>query len=222
LLIDADMRRPRLHHVFSVANEYGLSNLLAERAPLDSARLENACLATEVAGLHILTSGSSRSHASTLVHSPRLPELIALAREIFDMVIIDTPPMVNIADARVLGRLGDALILVVRSGVTTRDAAQLARTRFAEDGTAVLGTILNFWNPKTPGYSYYKYYYAGYYHYYGSGNGNGHGNGDSSGDGGGPIPTPGSGERPDRPTIPGPWKPGFVFRRQLGDGQVTQ
>src|SRR5207248_2446585 len=77
-----------------------------------------------------------------------------------------------------------ALILVVRSGVTSRDAALLAKSRFAEDGIPLLGTILNFWNPKTPGYSYYRYYYAGYYHYYGEGNdkdggerGNGRGNG---------------------------------------------
>src|SRR5262249_47559709 len=102
-------------------------------------------------------------------------ELIALARELFDMVIVDTPPMANIADARVLARHGDALILVVRSGSTTRDAAQLAQAQFVEDGTAMLGTILNFWNPKTPGYGYYKYYYAGYYHYYGNGGGPGKG-----------------------------------------------
>jgi hypothetical protein len=138
----------------------------------------------------VLTSGSSRSHASSLIHSPHLAELVSLAREKFDTVIIDTPPMVNIADARMLARLGDALILVVRSGSTTRDAAQLAKTRFLEDGTPVLGTILNFWNPKTPGYAYYKYYYAGYYHYYGQGgkddgNGNGNGNGNGDDDGGG-------------------------------------
>ena len=75
--------------------------------------------------------------------------------------------MANIADARVIGRYADALTLVVRSGVTSRDAALLARSRFADDGIPILGTILNFWNPATPGYSYYKYYYAGYQHYYG-------------------------------------------------------
>src|SRR5262249_13514790 len=114
LVIDADMRRPRLHHVFSVDNQDGLSNLLTEKTPLDAARVATACVPTEVNGLYILPSGSSRSHASSLVHSPRLADLIALVRQQFDMVIIDTPPMVNIADARVLARFGDALILVVR------------------------------------------------------------------------------------------------------------
>jgi succinoglycan biosynthesis transport protein ExoP len=188
LVIDADMRRPRMHSVFKVENKLGLSNLLMEQEPLTAAQFDAACAAPQVSRLFVLPSGSSRTHASSLLHSDRLPELLQLAREQFDTVIIDTPPMVNISDARMVARLGDALILVVRSGATTRDAAQLAKTRFAEDGTAMLGTILNFWNPKTPGYSYYKYYYAGYYHYYGQngegGKGDG-GNADGDGDGSG-------------------------------------
>jgi capsular exopolysaccharide synthesis family protein len=176
LLIDGDMRRPRLHSVFGIDNDHGLSDVLLERSPLDLRKLEGACATTPVPGLYVLPSGGSRRSASSLLHSSRLGELLRLAREKFDTVIVDTPPMVNIADARVIGRFGDALILVVRSGVTTRDAALLAKSRFAEDGIHVLGTILNFWNPKTPGYAYYRYYYSGYYHYYGNGNGNGDGN----------------------------------------------
>jgi len=182
LLIDGDMRRPRLHSVFDVENGEGLSDLLIDKSALNVEKLEAACTRTSVPGLSIMTSGRSRTHASSLVHSPRLAEVVALARGKFDTVIIDTPPMINIADARIIARLGDALILIVRSGSTTRDAALLAKSRFAEDGTPVLGTILNFWNPKTPGYSYYKYYYAGYYAYYGDGSGKNDGNDDASGD----------------------------------------
>jgi polysaccharide biosynthesis transport protein len=171
LLIDGDMRRPRLHSVFGVSNETGLSDLLLEKNALDAGKLEAACAPTAVPGLYVLPSGGSRRSASSLLHSDRLPEVLVLAREKFDTVIIDTPPMVNIADARVIARFGDGLVLVVRSGQTTRDAALLAKSRFAEDGTPILGTILNFWNPKTPGYGYYRYYYAGYYHYYGGGEG---------------------------------------------------
>jgi capsular exopolysaccharide synthesis family protein len=222
LVIDADMRRPRLHDIFQVENHLGLSNLLLERAPLEAARLDAACAPTQVPGLYLLPSGSSRAHASTLLHSERLPELLTLARERFDTVIIDTPPMVNIADARVLARLADALILVVRSGVTTRDAAQLATTRFAEDGTPVLGTILNFWNAKTPGYSYYKSYYAGYYHYYGDGNNNGKGNGNGNGNGnGGGGHVAGEGVDADRPVESPLWKP-LDLRPQLGNTRATR
>jgi polysaccharide biosynthesis transport protein len=171
LLIDGDMRRPRLHSVFGVSNDHGLSDLLLEKNPLDADKLLSACLPTTVPGLFVMPSGGSRRSASSLLHSERLPELLHLARQKFDTVVVDTPPMVNIADARVIARYGDGLVLVVRSGQTTRDAALLAKSRFAEDGTAILGTILNFWNPKTPGYGYYRYYYAGYYHYYGGGDG---------------------------------------------------
>jgi capsular exopolysaccharide synthesis family protein len=184
LLIDADMRRPRLHSVFDVPNDKGLSDLLFEDKPIDVAMLEKACLPTAIPRLYVMPSGGSRHNASSLVHSPRLTELIKLARERFDTVVIDTPPMVNISDARVVARLADAVILVLRSAFTTRDAALLAKRRFAEDGIEVLGTILNYWNPKTPGYGYYRYYYSGYRNYYGksdgidaNGNGNGNGNG---------------------------------------------
>ncbi len=189
LLIDADMRRPRLHTVFGLENERGLSDMLLEKIPLNSTNLEAALQQTPIPGLSVLTSGSSRHSASSLVHSERLPELLKIARDKFDTVVVDTPPMVNISDARVVARHGDAVILILRSAATTRDAALLAKRRFNEDGIQVLGTILNWWNPSTPGYGYYKYYYAGYYHYYGkedaNGNGNGNGNGDHSGNGSG-------------------------------------
>jgi succinoglycan biosynthesis transport protein ExoP len=172
LLIDADMRRPRLHQVFNIENGLGLSDLLLEKTPLDLRKLEAVVRETPIPGLYLLTSGQSRHSASSLVHSQRLAELVTLGREKFDTVIVDTPPMVNISDARVVARHADAVILVLRSAMTTRDAALLAKRTFAEDGIQILGTILNWWNPSTPGYGYYKYYYAGYYHYYGGGNGN--------------------------------------------------
>jgi capsular exopolysaccharide synthesis family protein len=191
LLIDADMRRPRLHHVFDVEHGKGLSDLLLEKGPLEDSTFEAVLRRTSIPGLSVLTSGQSRHSASSLVHSARFSELITLARKKFDTIVIDTPPMVNISDARVVARHADAVILVLRSASTTRDAALLAKRRFAEDGIPILGTILNSWNPSTPGYGYYKYYYAGYYHYYGSGNGNGNGNGNghaANGNGNGSKP----------------------------------
>ena len=214
LLIDADLRRPRLHGVFNVENDRGLSQLLLSKTPVTAAMLEPLCASTTIPGLYVLPSGSARRNASSLLHSARLPEVIALARELFDTVVIDTPPMVNIADARVVAKLSDALILVVRSGATTRDAAQLALTRFAEDGTPLLGAILNFWNPSTPGYAYYKYYYAGYYHYYGTGGGKGPDNGNGESAGGGEARTAG-----DRSEV---WRPSFSLRPHLGEGRATR
>lgn len=170
LVIDADMRRPRLHTVFNVSNTTGLSDLLVDRAPITPERLRRVCADTAMNGLSLLTAGGSRRNVSSLLHSDRLGELLRVARETFDTVVVDTPPMVNMADARIIARYSDGLLLVVRSGSTTRDAALLAMARFADDGIPVLGTILNGWNPKTPGYSYYRSYYAGYHQYYADGN----------------------------------------------------
>jgi polysaccharide biosynthesis transport protein len=83
-------------------------------------------------------------------------------REEFHTVIIDTPPMLHMPDARILGRFADGVILVVQSAQTMREAAVAANQRLTEDGTRVLGTILNQWdpreaNPYTCGYGY-KYY----------------------------------------------------------------
>jgi len=75
-------------------------------------------------------------------------ELMSRLRCEFDMILVDAPPMLHMADARLLGRLADGVILVIRSGQTTREAALHACHRLFEDGTRVLGTILNSWDPK--------------------------------------------------------------------------
>jgi len=167
LLIDADMRRPRIHGIFNKENGLGLSDVLAEREPLEWDRLEPFFQESGIPNLKLMTSGMSRHKITTLLYSSRLPELLKLLRTKFDTVIFDTPPMVNIADARMLGRHADGVVMVVRSHFTTRDAASMAKQRLAEDGIKIEGVILNAWNPNVPGYSYYKNYYAGYMHYYG-------------------------------------------------------
>jgi capsular exopolysaccharide synthesis family protein len=167
LLVDCDMRRPRLHTVFKIENGPGLSDLLAQREALTTADIEELVQPTGVPGLNLLTSGKSRYKVTTLLYSSRLPELLDLLRTRFDTIVFDTPPMVNIADARLVGRYADGVVMVVRSMYTTRDAALLARQRLQEDGTRLLGMILNGWDPNVPGYSYYRNYYAGYHHYYG-------------------------------------------------------
>jgi len=165
LVIDADMRKPRLHDIFDIPNTWGLSDLLAGRDSLNGCPREAFARETEIPDLFVLPSGPGIRSISNLLHSPRTPELLERVREEFDTVLIDTPPMMQIADARVLGRIADAVILVVRAGQTTRDAAKNAAARFDEDGTLVLGTVLNDWNPSASGHGYYDDYYA-YQKYY--------------------------------------------------------
>jgi succinoglycan biosynthesis transport protein ExoP len=166
LLVDADMRRPRLHRVLNLANNAGLSNLLQEKRVVTVSKLQSVVQNTWIPNLYLLSSGPSVAAASTLFYSARLPEIVLAARESFDSVIIDTPPMLHISDARLLARQADAVLLVLRAGKTTRAAAIAARQKFAADSSNLLGTVLTDWNPDQNGYGYnYKYYarHAAYY-----------------------------------------------------------
>ncbi len=168
LLIDADMRKPRLHDVFDVPNTWGLSDLLREKNSIEECPREALVRDTTIPGLHLLPSGPGTVSISNLLYSPRMPELLRRFRREFDTILIDTPPMLQISDARVLGRLSDAVVLVFRANRTTRDSALAAKHRFAEDGTRVLGSILNHWNPIASRYGYgYGYGYDSYSSYYG-------------------------------------------------------
>ena len=148
LVVDADLRKPRMHDIFSVPNDRGLRDLLVQR--LDSGEGPSAFIReTSIPDLSVLPSGPPISSAANLLYSAHLMELIKQFRAEFDAVLIDTPPMLHMPDARVVARLADAVIIVIRACKTTRNAALAARQRFADDNTPVLGTILNGWNPKT-------------------------------------------------------------------------
>jgi polysaccharide biosynthesis transport protein len=157
LLIDGDLRKPRLHEIFNVPNAWGLSDLLAGKKP--PVGLEAMAVGTGYTGLYLLPAGSYDSSISNLLHSPLMSGLLFGMRQKFDMVLIDTPPMLPMPDARVLGRLADGVILVVRSARTTKEAAAAASQRLAEDGTRVLGTVLNEWDPRNTSHAGYGYYH---------------------------------------------------------------
>jgi polysaccharide biosynthesis transport protein len=156
LLIDGDMRKPRLHQIFDVDNEVGLSNILAGNSSL-------AVQATKIPNLFVLPSG--RDADEHLIFTGQLRQLIRRLRKQFDMVLLDTPPLLQISDARLISRLADAVVLVVAQH-THRTAIRVAQQRLAEDGSFLLGTILNNWNPKTGSNGYGRYYSDSYKHYY--------------------------------------------------------
>lgn len=106
---------------------------------------------TYIPQLFVLPSGNRHAFESKLLHSARMRDLIRRVREEFDTVIIDSPPLVQFSDARVLGRWADGVLLVFRSRKTTLEVAVGAQRCFVEDGTRVVGTILNDWNPRHSG-----------------------------------------------------------------------
>ena len=158
LLIDGDLRAPRLHGIFELPNKYGLKDLLHENQSLEQIPSSQFVLETRIPGLCLLPSGSGSVSISKALYSARMRELLARVRREFLMVLIDAPPILHLADARVLGRLADGVILVFRAGKTTAEIALMANQRFAEDGTTVLGSILNSWDPNfSDGYHYKEY-----------------------------------------------------------------
>ena len=156
LIIDADLRKPRMHQVFGIPNERGLTTVLADDGVSGDA-VAAFFHPTAIEGLFVLPSGPTPPRASDLVYSRVLPEILAYARSKFDAVLIDSPPMLHIPDARVIGRVSDATILVARAHHTTRSAISAARQLLFEDKSNVLGLILNDWNPKYASAGYYGY-----------------------------------------------------------------
>jgi capsular exopolysaccharide synthesis family protein len=154
LLIDGDLRHPRLHGTYAVPNDQGLTRLLLDEQPLDEARTMQMIQETNVDRLWLLPGGPGNKHLVPLLHSERMAEMLVHLRQEFDLILIDTPPVLPFADARVFGRLADAVILVVRAGYTNRNLAMAAKARFADDGLPIIGTILNGWNGKQGEYEY--------------------------------------------------------------------
>jgi len=142
LLVDADFRRPHLHRKFSLANEWGLIDILCDDRPLSEYQPEQLGVFTGFPGLTILPNRITHNNISKALYSPRLRNILDTLAERFDMVIVDAPPILSVADTRIVASLTDALILVLRSGVTQRDAAMETYQLIQEDGLTLLGTVL--------------------------------------------------------------------------------
>ncbi len=159
LLIDGDMRHPRLHKVFNATNNWGLSDLLQDKNNLSTVPLECLARKTDVPRLHLLPSGPCPEGIFALLCSERMGQLMERYRKEFDFIIIDTPPCLEFADSRILARYAEGALLVVRAEYTDKPTAQAAARRLVMDGIPVLGTVLNDWNPNKEGrpYSYSDY-----------------------------------------------------------------
>jgi succinoglycan biosynthesis transport protein ExoP len=105
--------------------------------------LDSVVRPSNVPGLYVLSGGSEAANISRLLHSTHLDSLIEQARSEYEFVLIDSPPMMGMADARILSRISDGVILISRAGETSPEQLGEARERLADDGTPVIGTILN-------------------------------------------------------------------------------
>jgi tyrosine-protein kinase Etk/Wzc len=161
LLVDCDIRRPRVHGLFQLPRAPGLMELL--RASGDpEAPQPRAIRETPVARLSVLTCGALPVNAANLLSGTRMRVLLRELQEQFDIIVLDTPPVLATADASIVASLTDGVLLVVRAGTTDKNAAQRAFQQLANVGARVVGTVLNDPGGEVAkeGDYYYPYDYA--------------------------------------------------------------
>lgn len=159
LLIDCDLRKPRVHKLFGISNKVGLSNYLTSTglaAPIQKAADEK---------LDLIPSGPVPPNPSELLASANMRQLIIDMSAQYDFVIIDSPPVMSVTDSQILSRLVDGTIIVTKGGSTTWDELRRAVRLFTDVKAHLLGVVLNAVQIKD---SNDAYYYQGYYNYYGS------------------------------------------------------
>jgi capsular exopolysaccharide synthesis family protein len=152
LIIDCDMRRPRIHSLFAVSNSYGLSNYLTGITE------KNLVKNIEGENISIITSGSIPPNPAELLHSSRMQLLIDDMLKIFDFIILDSPPIQSVTDSLTLSRLVDGTLLVTRAGKTTYDMMESGLKKLHEVHTLILGVIINGLHKSQNDAGYYGYY----------------------------------------------------------------
>ncbi len=157
VIIDADIRKPRLHKIFRIQNLNGLTKYLTTELPL-----EDLLRATPIPSLFLINAGPLPVNPVELLASEKMAHLISRLRETFDFVLVDTPPLLAVSDALALGPRLDGAILVVRAGKTTRQALQQAREKLDAHKIKGVGVIINQVGTRDLSYSYMDKYYGHY------------------------------------------------------------
>ena len=153
LVVDTDMRRPTVHYTFRVANGLGLSSLLTRQAELDK-----AILPTKVDNLSILTAGPIPPNPAELLSSKAMERLIMQLRDQYDIIILDAPPLLQVADSRITSKLTDGVVMVVGCTTSDRQRVLKAKEQLELAEAKILGVVLN--RRELTDDSAYQYYYS--------------------------------------------------------------
>ena len=159
LLIDADMRKGHLHHYATTASKTGLSDYLCGQQ-----ELQQIIVSGEQLGLDFIARGQVPPNPSELLMHPRFAALLEWASQHYDLVLVDTPPLLAVTDAAIVGRLAGTTLLVARFGVTAAKEIEITQRRLEQNGIEVKGAILNAMEKRAAGYyggsyGYYQYQY---------------------------------------------------------------
>jgi len=156
LIIDLDLRKPRIHHIFDISREPGISDLLVGRAGFEEITRPAA-----IEHLYLIPAGIIPPNPSELLSQQNLRDFLDKTREEFDYILIDSPPVLPVTDSQLLGRLADGSFIVLTLGETTFSAIEHAIKQLRNVNVNIAGAIINKIKPSA-GYGYYQ----GYYHYY--------------------------------------------------------
>jgi capsular exopolysaccharide synthesis family protein len=161
LIIDADMRRPRIHTVFGKPQEPGLSNIL-----VGNAKTSESVLKTKVPGLWVLSAGHLPPNPAELIGSQRCKDFIISLKDHFDWIIMDSPPVMAVTDAVIAANFATGVVFVVGAEMTSRHAARIALEQLENGRARFVGAILNRVNLEKNAYYYSQYYRREYGAYY--------------------------------------------------------
>lgn len=156
IVLDADMRKPTMHHCFALSNRVGLSNILSGQV-----KLEDGIKETHIPGLFVIPSGTIPPNPTEILGSKRMEALLDELKSKFDLVLFDTPPALVVADAQITSSLCDGVVLVIDSGKVKREHAIKMKTNFELVNAKVLGVVLNNKDRHDAESYYYYYYYYG-------------------------------------------------------------
>jgi protein-tyrosine kinase len=158
-VVDSDLRRPALHRIFGLPNTRGLTNAL-----LEGLKLVEVAQPTRIANLSVITSGPLPPNPAELVGSHRMRDALEAAAANFDLILLDSPPVVSVSDATNLSALCDGVVMVVRSGKVPHEVVRRATEQIQNVKGRILGVVLNSVDMNREGYYYdYYRYYTAYY-----------------------------------------------------------
>jgi capsular exopolysaccharide synthesis family protein len=157
LIVDADLRRPTAHKSLGLDSSRGLSTFLSKQ----DAELDDLIQPTEDPNLSLLASGPLPPNPAELISSERMKELLRIATERYDHVLIDSPPLMSVTDPVILATLAQGVVLVVQGGRSKRAIVKRARQELAHVGAKIFGVVLNDVDVEREGYD--EYYAAHYY-----------------------------------------------------------
>ena len=161
LIIDADLRKPKIHRYLSLPNDYGLTDIIVNKHPVEDCIKPYKVLKN----IHVISSGVLPPNPSEILESKTMWDLLEGLKDSYDLILLDTPPVGQLTDAAIVGRNADAVVLVVASGESNIDMARHAKSALDKVNARTIGSVLTKINPKSGSTYYYRYYNYDQYYY---------------------------------------------------------